>query len=50
MWDFPATLLEAHEVSAAAPFTLAWLPVSCRDHKVFCQDTEVKSPSLQLVE
>ena len=46
--DFLAPLLETHRGSAAAPLTLAWLPVPCREHEVFWQDTGVKSPSLCL--
>ena len=30
------------------PLPLAWLPVPCREHEVFCQDTGVKGPSLCL--
>ena len=45
---FLAPLLETHQGSAAAPLPLAWLPVPCREHEVFCQDTGVKSPSLCL--
>ena len=46
--DFHAPLLETHRGSAAAPLPLAWLPVPCREHEVFCQETGVKSPSLCL--
>ena len=37
--DFHAPLLETHRGSAAAPLPLAWLPVPCREHEVFCRDT-----------
>ena len=47
-WDFHAPLLETHRGSTAAPLALAWLSAPCREHKVFCQDTEVKNPSLWL--
>ena len=46
--DFHAPLLENHPGSAAAPLPLAWLPMPCREHEVFCQETGVKSPSLCL--
>ena len=46
--DFHAPLLETHRGSAAAPLPLAWLPVPCREHEVFCRDTGVKGPSLCL--
>ena len=48
VYGLPRSLLETHQGSAAAPLPLAWLPVPCREHEVFCQDTGVKSPSLCL--
>ena len=46
--DFHAPLPKTHRGSAAAPLPLAWLPVPCREHEVFCWDMGVKGPSLCL--
>ena len=45
-WDCHAPLLETHRGSTAAPLDPTRLSEPCRERKVFCQDTEVKNPSL----